>query len=112
MHSHSFNYIFSSRESRECFAVATVRVACVVSHSLRALTSAYGLRALVGDDKFQDLLQIRAGNSLVFVIDTTGSMGKDIAAVMNKTKEIVQETRGTPNAPYNYILVTFNDPGK
>ena len=67
---------------------------------------------MVGDDKFQDLLQIRAGNSLVFVIDTTGSMGKDIAAVMNKTKEIVQETQGTPNAPYNYILVTFNDPGK
>lgn len=66
---------------------------------------------MVGDEKFQDLLQIRAGNSLVFVIDTTGSMGKDIAAVMNKTKEIVRETQGTPNAPYNYILVTFNDPG-
>lgn len=38
-------------------------------------------------------------------------MGKDIAAVMTKTKEIVAETQGTPNAPYNYILVTFNDPG-
>ncbi|XP_052253774.1 von Willebrand factor A domain-containing protein 7-like isoform X2 [Dreissena polymorpha] len=71
----------------------------------------YGLRKLVGDDKFQDLLQIRSGNSLVFVIDTTGSMGKDIAAVQNKTAEIVSETKGTPNAPYNYILVTFNDPG-
>ncbi|WAR05598.1 VWA7-like protein [Mya arenaria] len=39
------------------------------------------------------------------------SMGKDIAAVQNKTAEIVSETAGTPNAPYNYILVTFNDPG-
>ncbi|KAL4228607.1 Von Willebrand factor A [Mactra antiquata] len=70
-----------------------------------------GLRTVVGDDKFQDLLQIRAGKSLVFVIDTTGSMGKDIAAVQNKTAEIVRETQGTANAPYNYILVTFNDPG-
>jgi len=36
----------------------------------------HGLRKFAGDEKFQDLLQIRAGNSLVFVIDTTGSMGK------------------------------------
>ena len=47
----------------------------------------------------------------MFVIDTTGSMGKDIAAVQTKTAEIVRETQGTANAPYNYILVTFNDPG-
>ena len=39
-------------------------------------------------------------------------MGKDLAAVQQKTAEIVKETAGTPNAPYNYILVTFNDPGK
>lgn len=71
----------------------------------------YGLRYVVGEEQFQDLLQIRAGNSLVFVIDTTGSMGKDIAAVQTKTAEIVRETQGTANAPYNYILVTFNDPG-
>ena len=73
---------------------------------------AYGIRHIVGDEVFQDLLQLRKGNSLVFVIDTTGSMGKDLAAVQQKTKEIVQETQGTANAPYNYILVTFNDPGK
>ena len=48
----------------------------------------------------------------MFVIDTTNSMGKDLAAVQQKTAEIVKETAGTPNAPYNYILVTFNDPGK
>ena len=47
----------------------------------------------------------------MFVIDTTGSMGKDIAAVQTKTAEIVRETQGTASAPYNYILVTFNDPG-
>ena len=74
--------------------------------------AAYGLRAIVGDEKFQDLLQLRAGNSLVFVIDTTSSMGKDLAAVQLKTAEIVRETAGTANAPYNYILVTFNDPGR
>ena len=67
---------------------------------------------MVGNEKFQDLLQLRAGNSLVFVIDTTSSMGKDLAAVQQKTAEIVKETAGTPNAPYNYILVTFNDPGR
>ncbi|XP_053372636.1 von Willebrand factor A domain-containing protein 7-like [Mercenaria mercenaria] len=79
--------------------------------SLSLFSVEYGLRYVVGDEPFQDLLQIRAGNSLVFVIDTTGSMGKDIAAVQTKTAEIVRETQGTANAPYNYILVTFNDPG-
>ncbi|XP_067685699.1 von Willebrand factor A domain-containing protein 7-like [Haliotis asinina] len=72
---------------------------------------AYGLHNLIGDEKFQELLQLTAGNSMVFVIDTTGSMGDDLAAVKKKTQEIIQETLGTINQPYNYIVVTFNDPG-
>ncbi|XP_046570368.1 von Willebrand factor A domain-containing protein 7-like [Haliotis rubra] len=72
---------------------------------------AYGLHSLIGDENFQELLQLTAGNSMVFVIDTTGSMGDDLAAVIKKTQEIIKETLGTINQPYNYIVVTFNDPG-
>ncbi|KAK3607797.1 hypothetical protein CHS0354_031297 [Potamilus streckersoni] len=71
----------------------------------------FGLETILGDEVFQDVLQLRPGASLVFVIDTTGSMGKDLAAVQQKTQEIVRETYHTVNQPYNYILVTFNDPG-
>ncbi|XP_071103949.1 von Willebrand factor A domain-containing protein 7-like [Haliotis cracherodii] len=71
----------------------------------------YGLHSLIGDEVFQELLQLTAGNSMVFVIDTTGSMGDDLAAVIKKTQEIIKETLGTIKQPYNYIVVTFNDPG-
>lgn len=50
--------------------------------------------------------------SIVFVIDTTGSMADDIRAVRLAALELVTKTIIAPSYhPYNYILVTFNDPG-
>ncbi|XP_045569842.1 von Willebrand factor A domain-containing protein 7-like [Salmo salar] len=47
---------------------------------------------------------------LCFVIDTTGSMSDDIAAVRETTSLIIDSKRGTPDEPSAYILVPFNDP--
>lgn len=50
--------------------------------------------------------------STVFVIDYTGSMGDDIRSVITAAIELVTKSEVTPNyQPFNYILVTFNDPG-
>ncbi|XP_078664785.1 von Willebrand factor A domain-containing protein 7-like [Branchiostoma floridae x Branchiostoma belcheri] len=70
----------------------------------------YGLLSQIGDEKFREVLNLGSGNSMVFVMDVSGSMGDDLAAVRQETVQIVQSTAGTANAPYNYILSTFSDP--
>lgn len=49
--------------------------------------------------------------SIVFVIDTTGSMAPDIFQVRQKAVEMVTKAMMPGYSPFNYILVTFNDPG-
>ncbi|XP_019616852.1 PREDICTED: von Willebrand factor A domain-containing protein 7-like [Branchiostoma belcheri] len=70
----------------------------------------YGLLSQIGADKFKQVLNLGSGNSMVFVIDVSGSMSDDVAAVGQESIQIVQRTLGTATAPYNYILSTFNDP--
>ncbi|XP_066268440.1 von Willebrand factor A domain-containing protein 7-like [Branchiostoma lanceolatum] len=70
----------------------------------------YGLLSEIGPDKFRELLNLGSGNSMVFVIDVSGSMRNDVEALRQETVQIVQITTGTVNAPYNYILSTFSDP--
>ncbi|XP_035690012.1 von Willebrand factor A domain-containing protein 7-like [Branchiostoma floridae] len=69
----------------------------------------YGLLSQIGSDKFKQLLNLGSGNSLVFVIDISGSMSNDLTAVKRETVEIVNSNTGV-TAPYNYILSTFSDP--
>lgn len=48
-----------------------------------------------------------------FVIDDTYSMASDIAEVKSKTKLIFDTVRKSAESHIeNFILVTFNDPGK
>ena len=47
---------------------------------------------------------------LVFVVDTTGSMGDVIAAVQATTKSIVTSLIGTIDEPSSYTLMAYNDP--
>ncbi|XP_078665605.1 von Willebrand factor A domain-containing protein 7-like [Branchiostoma floridae x Branchiostoma belcheri] len=70
----------------------------------------YGLLSQIGADKFKQVLNLGSGNSMVFVIDVSGSMSDDVAAVRQESIQIVQSTLGTATAPYNYILSTFSDP--
>lgn len=48
--------------------------------------------------------------SLILVIDNTGSMSDDIFQVRGQAIDIVKKAYSSQL--YNYILVTFNDPGK
>ncbi|CAH1248692.1 VWA7 [Branchiostoma lanceolatum] len=70
----------------------------------------YGLLSQIGAESFREVLNLGSGNSMVFVIDVSGSMGNDVEAVRQETVQIVQSTTGTANAPYNYVLSTFSDP--
>ncbi|XP_070593768.1 von Willebrand factor A domain-containing protein 7-like isoform X3 [Erythrolamprus reginae] len=69
----------------------------------------FGLLSKVGDDIFKKFFNLD-GYSLTFVVDTTGSMSDDIKQVKAKCIELLRKYSGSPDAPYNYILVPFNDP--
>ncbi|KAM4620396.1 von Willebrand factor A domain-containing protein 7-like [Polymixia lowei] len=65
-----------------------------------------------GNTDFLRMMWISKGSNkaLCFVIDTTGSMSDDIAAVKRVTSLIVSSTVGTKDEPSVYILVPFSDP--
>ncbi|XP_062829654.1 von Willebrand factor A domain-containing protein 7 isoform X2 [Anolis carolinensis] len=67
------------------------------------------LLTMVDKDIFRKFFNLE-GYSLVFVIDTTGSMGDDIAQVKEKSIQLIQKFSTLPDAPFNYIVVPFNDP--
>ena len=66
---------------------------------------------IVGVDKFKDLLQLHAGEALIFVVDTTGSMSSVVGTIRQQTINIINLYNSQTTQPYNYILVTFNDIG-
>ena len=67
------------------------------------------LRAILDETDFDELLGISGGVTLIFVIDTTGSMSDEIAAA----KEIVKAIAAHPrDSPVDFILSPFNDPSK
>ncbi|KAJ8316228.1 hypothetical protein KUTeg_006242 [Tegillarca granosa] len=76
-----------------------------------------GLLHAIGSALFGDLLNLHATCyncldpklSLTFVIDNTGSMGDDIAAVRKTSIDIVNQASLTGGVA-NYVLATFNDP--
>ncbi|XP_008103953.2 von Willebrand factor A domain-containing protein 7 [Anolis carolinensis] len=69
----------------------------------------YGLLNQVGIDTFKKFFNLE-GYSLTFVIDTTGSMSDDIQQVKIECIKKLREYSKTPDAPFNYVLVPFNDP--
>ncbi|XP_077186956.1 von Willebrand factor A domain-containing protein 7-like [Paroedura picta] len=64
---------------------------------------------LVGREIFQRFFNLE-GYSLTFAIDTTGSMSNDINQVKDVSLKLLRKYSGSPDAPYNFILVPFNDP--
>jgi len=74
-----------------------------------------GVLSDMGKDTFMWVysLIVRSSNrSLPFIIDVSGSMTGDIEAVKAECIEFVTNIQNTVNEPENYVLVTFNDPGK
>ncbi|XP_035999419.1 von Willebrand factor A domain-containing protein 7-like [Fundulus heteroclitus] len=69
------------------------------------------VRGAAGDRKFLEMMGLFKGKPLCFVVDTTGSMGDDIAAVKTVTASIIDSKLGTQDEPSVYVLVPFSDPG-
>ncbi|XP_078244762.1 von Willebrand factor A domain-containing protein 7 [Pogona vitticeps] len=69
----------------------------------------FGFLDEVGKETFQTFFNLQ-GYSLTFAIDTTGSMSDDIQQVKTTCIDLLRKYSGSPDAPYNYILVPFNDP--
>lgn len=67
------------------------------------------LRAILDETEFDTLLGITGDVSLIFVIDTTGSMGDEIEAAKEIAKAIAAHPR---DSPVDFILSPFNDPSK
>lgn len=67
------------------------------------------LRDILDETDFDNLLGISGDVSLIFVIDTTGSMGDEIAAAKEIAKAIAAHPR---DSPVDFILSPFNDPSK
>ena len=63
----------------------------------------------LGGDSFKTFLGVKGKVTLIFVIDNTGSMGGEIAAVKAIAESIVRQPR---EEAVNYILSPFNDPSK
>jgi hypothetical protein len=66
------------------------------------------IKAKVTLKQFKALLG--AGTSLAFAIDTTGSMGEEIAGVRQQAIDIVGSRLDTELEPLEYVLVEVNDP--
>ncbi|XP_065657087.1 uncharacterized protein LOC136082288 [Hydra vulgaris] len=66
------------------------------------------IKSKVGDEKFSQIISSQGASTLMFVIDTTGSMSEEINAAKGIAKAIIETTR---EFPVDYILSPFNDPG-
>lgn len=63
----------------------------------------------LGEDAFDEYLSVSGLVTLMFTIDTTGSMSGEIAAAVEISKQIVNAPR---DYDVDYILSPFNDPCK
>ena len=85
----------------------------ISEHSLLDVT-------MLGKKNFGDLFGINPpcvqcndpSLSIVFVVDDTSSMGGEIASVKTEILRIVNNAVYTSREPADYVLSTFNDPGK
>lgn len=67
------------------------------------------LRKNVTNKTMDEILSAKGDSTLIFVIDTTGSMGNDIKAAKAIAKQIINIKR---DSKVDYILSPFNDPSK
>ncbi|XP_076117600.1 uncharacterized protein LOC143085245 isoform X1 [Mytilus galloprovincialis] len=71
-----------------------------------------GILSLLGVKTFDEIFHIKTRKdlSLAFVIDYSGSMKEEIAAVKEQITQLVTATIGSDNEPADYVLSLFNDP--
>ena len=78
---------------------------------LQAASNDYlnGIKKEVGEQKFGEMMLVLGGASLMFTVDTTGSMRDEIRAARGIAQAIINMKR---ESPVDYILSPFNDPSK
>jgi hypothetical protein len=69
------------------------------------------IRQQVGNTLFLRFMGLDYGASLSFCIDTTGSMGDDIAEVRLAVNQIIDFSLAGGTVPSEFVLAEFNDPG-
>ncbi|XP_028274813.1 von Willebrand factor A domain-containing protein 7 [Parambassis ranga] len=69
------------------------------------------LRDTVGHKTFLKLFSVKEVPSLVFVMDTTGSMFEEITAARVRAHSIIQSRTSSSGGPGTFLLVPFHDPG-
>ncbi|XP_051776471.1 von Willebrand factor A domain-containing protein 7-like isoform X3 [Erpetoichthys calabaricus] len=69
----------------------------------------FGFLDSLGPSVFRKFFNLQ-GYSLSFVIDTTSSMSDEINLVKTICINIIKKVMNSSDAPYNYVLVPFNDP--
>jgi hypothetical protein len=69
------------------------------------------IRKQVGNTLFLRFKGLDYGASLSFCIDTTGSMGDDIAEVRLAVNQIIDFSLAGGTVPSEFVLAEFNDPG-
>ena len=67
------------------------------------------LKNQMGNDKFNTFLAVQGDATLMFAIDTTGSMSEEIESAKKIAIDVVNHKRKNS---VDYILSPFNDPGK
>nr|XP_061797464.1 von Willebrand factor A domain-containing protein 7-like [Nerophis lumbriciformis] len=78
--------------------------------SQATLTVLRDLRDTVGHKTFLRLFSVKQAPSLVFVMDTTGSMFEEITAARLRAHSIIQNRRNLPEQTGSFLLVPFHDP--
>ena len=66
------------------------------------------IKSDIGEKKFNELMLVDGGATLVFAIDTTGSMKDEIRVAKGIANSVI---RMPMKFPVDYILSPFNDPG-
>ena len=67
------------------------------------------LRRRLGNVRFDTFMAVQGDVTLMFAIDDTGSMSGEIEAAKDIAIDVINHER---DAPVDYILSPFNDPGK
>ena len=67
------------------------------------------LRKNITNETMEKIISAKGDSTLIFVIDTTGSMGDEINAAKAIAKQIINTER---DYEVDYILSPFNDPSK
>ena len=76
----------------------------------KIISGTIDLNTIDCDYKIDNSVDACKSSPWLFVVDTSGSMGGDIAAVQNTIHRLIDDRKDTTSEPRLYVLSEFNDP--